>query len=51
MVSKNLLPGDSNSDPQRQLELKVNASIHWNTSVIANDYNLKEVYTHIPSLW
>ena len=32
-VSKNLLPWDSNSDPQNQLELKVNASIHWTTSV------------------
>ena len=30
-VTKNLLQGDSNPDPQNQLELKVNASIHWTT--------------------
>ena len=32
-VTKNLLQGDSNLDPPNTLELKMNASIHWNTSV------------------
>ena len=32
-VAKNLLQGESNPDPQNQLELKVNASTHWPTSV------------------
>ena len=31
-VTKNLLKGDCNLDPHNQLELKVNASIHWTTS-------------------
>ena len=30
-VARNLLQGDSNPDPQDQLELKGNASIHWTT--------------------
>ena len=34
--------------PDSQLELKVNASIHWTTSVNADNSSLKEVY--IPSL-
>ena len=38
-----MLEGDSNPNPQNQLELKVRASIHWTTS------SLKAVY--IPSLW
>ena len=46
-VTKNLLQGDSNPDPQ--LELTVNASIHWPTSVNADNSSLKKVY--IPSLW
>ena len=37
------------SGPQNQLELKVNASTHWTTSVNADNLSLKEVY--IPSLW
>ena len=48
-VTKNFLQGDSNPDHQNQLELKVNASINWTTSVKADDSSLKEVY--IPSLW
>ena len=35
--------------PDPQLELKVNASIHWTTSVNTDNSSLKEVY--IPSLW
>ena len=41
--------GDSNPDRQNQLELKVNASIHWTTSLNVDNSSLKEVY--IPSLW
>ena len=48
-VTKNFLQGDSNPDDQNQSELKVNASIHWTTSVNADSSSLKEVY--IPSLW
>ena len=40
---------DSNPDPQNQWELKGNASIHWITSVNADNSSLKEIY--IPSLW
>ena len=36
-VTKNLLQKNSNLDPQNQLELKVNASIHWTTSVNADN--------------
>ena len=36
-VTKNLLQGDSNLDPPNALELKVNASIHWTTSVMADN--------------
>ena len=35
-VTKSLLQGDSNPDPQNQLELKVNASIHRTTSLNAD---------------
>ena len=35
-VTKNLLQADSNQDPQAQLGQKVNASIHWTTSVNAD---------------
>ena len=48
-VTKNFLQGDSNPDHQNQLELKVNASIHWTTSVKVAQSSLKEVY--ITSLW
>ena len=48
-VTKNLPQGDSNPDPQNQLGLKVNASIHWITSVNACNLSLKEVC--IPTLW
>ena len=48
-VTKNLLQEDWHPDPQDQLELKLNASIHWTTSVNADNSSLKEVY--IPSLW
>ena len=48
-VTKTFLQGDSNPDPQNQLELKVSASIHRTTSVNADNGSLKEVY--IPSLW
>ena len=44
-----LLPEDSNPHPQNWLELKVNPSIHYITSVNENSSSLKEVY--IPSLW
>ena len=47
-VTKNLLQGDSKPDLPNQLELKVNASIHWTTSVNADNSSLKEVNT--PSL-
>ena len=46
-VTKNLLQGDSNSDPQKQLQ--VHASIHWTTSENSASSRLKEVY--IPSTW
>ena len=46
---KNLLQGDSNPDPQNQLELKVNTSVYWTTSVNSVNWSLKEVY--IPFLW
>ena len=36
-VTKNLPQKNSNPDPQNQLELKVNASIHWTTSVNADN--------------
>ena len=32
-VTKNLLQGDSNPDPENQLELKVRTSIHRTSSV------------------
>ena len=48
-ATKNFLQEDSNPDYQNQLELKINASIHWTTSVNADSSSLKEVY--IPSLW
>ena len=32
-VTKNLLQGDTNPDPKNQLELRMTASILWNTSV------------------
>ena len=47
-VTKNLLQGDSNPDPQNQLERKVDATIHCTTSVNADSTSLKKVY--IPSL-
>ena len=48
-LRKYFLQGISNPDHQNQLELKVNASIHWTTSVNAGSSSLKEV--HILSLW
>ena len=48
-VEQHFLQGDSNPNPQNQLELKVNSSIHWTTLVNAGNASLKEVY--IPSLW
>ena len=36
-----MLQGDSNTDPQNQLELKVNA---WTTSMNADNSSLKEVH-------
>ena len=47
--TKNWLQGDSNLDPPNTLELKMNASIHWTTSVNVDNSRLKGVY--IPSLW
>ena len=44
-TTKNLLQRDS----PNQLELKVNTSIHWTTSLSVDNSSLKEVY--IPSLW
>ena len=32
-LRKNFLQGDSNPDPQNQLQLNVNPSIHWTSSV------------------
>ena len=48
-ITKNFIQGDSNPEPQNTLKLKMNASIHWYTSVNANNYSIKVVY--IPSLW
>ena len=48
-VTKNWSQGDSNQGRQNQLELEVNASINWITSVNDVNSSLKEVY--IPSLW
>ena len=48
-LRKCFLQGISNPDHQNQVELKVNASIHWTTSVNADSSSLKEV--HILSLW
>ena len=44
-----MLRGDSNSDPQNQLEPKVHASVHWTTWGDNGSSNVKEVC--IPSLW
>ena len=48
-VTKNLLQADSNQDPQAQLGQKVNASIHWTTSVnadkLGNSYVTDDVIT------
>ena len=35
--TKNLLQGDSNPDRPNTLELKMNASIHWTSSVDADN--------------
>ena len=40
--------GNVNPDPQNQLELKDNASIHWTTSVNADYSGLIEVYIFLP---
>ena len=48
-VTKNLLQGDQNPVPPNTLELKMDGSIHWTTSVNADKACLKEVY--IPPLW
>ena len=48
-LRKYFLQGISNPDHRNQLELKVNASIHWTTSVNADSSSLKDV--HILSLW
>ena len=37
-VARNLLQGNSNPDPQNQLELKGNVSIHWTTSVNVDSF-------------
>ena len=44
-----MIQWDSNPDPQNQVELEVNASIHWTTSVNPHHTCLREVY--IPSQW
>ena len=38
-VTKYFLQGDSNPDHQIQLELKINASTHWTTSLNADSSN------------
>ena len=43
-ITKNSLQGDSNPDPPNQLEVTVDASVHWTTSISANKANLKKVY-------
>ena len=43
-VTKNLLQEDSNPDPPNKLELNVSASIHWTTSVNADNSSLKDAY-------
>ena len=48
-VTKNMLQGDLNPDPPNTLELQMDASIHWTTSVNTEITCLKEVY--IPPLW
>ena len=45
---KNLLQGDSISDPPNQLEVKVDCSIHWTTPMSADKLSVKDVF--IPSL-
>ena len=50
---KNWLQGDLKPEPQNQLELKVNASIQWITTVNAS-IEFKRyiyIYIYIPSLW
>ena len=46
-VTKNLLQEDSNPDPPNKLELNVSASIHWTTSVNADNSSLKDVYIFV----
>ena len=47
VVTKNWLQGDLKPEPQNQLELKVNASIQWITTVNAS---IEFKYIYIPSL-
>ena len=47
-IIKNAATTEQMIDAQSQLELKVNASIYWTTSVIGDTSGLKEVY--VPSL-
>ena len=44
-----MLQGDSNPDPQNQLELKVHTSVPGTTWGDSDSSNVKKV--HIPSLW
>ena len=48
-VTKNFPQGDSNLGANNELELEVNSSIHWTTSVYADNSTFKEVYIYIYS--
>ena len=52
-VTKNLLLGDSDPDPQNQLELKVSTLIHWTTSVnaVTIHYSNYILQVYFPFLW
>ena len=45
VVTKNLLQGDLKPEPQNQLELKVNASIQWITTVNASFEFKRYIYS------
>ena len=47
VVTKNWLQGDLKPEPQNQLELKVNASIQWITTVNASIEFKRYIYIYI----
>ena len=50
VATKNWLQGDLKPEPQNQLELKVNASIQWITTVNASIEFKRYIYIYIYSL-